>query len=357
MNSFSQTDNMYMQRCLQLARCAAGGTSPNPVVGAVIVCDGRIIGEGYHIRAGEPHAEVNAVNSVKEDDKCLLVRSTIYVSLEPCSHYGKTPPCADMIISCGIPRVVIAITDTNSQVNGGGIARLRAAGVEVVVGILRDEAFDVNRNFFTYHGQGRPRVILKWAESADGFIDCRRDDSSLPPLQVSTPLSRAAVHKLRSRCDAILVGTRTALLDNPSLDVRWWGGRSPLRLVIDKDCSLPKSLKIFDGTLPTIVFTARPDSLVNGVEQVVLDFSSDILLQILAFLHSRKVQSLLVEGGATLLQSFIDASLWDEARVERNPSLFVGEGVAAPSFPAGLQALKSSLGGNEIALYYPKNPI
>lgn len=357
MNGFSQTDKIYMQRCLQLARCAAGGTSPNPVVGAVIVCDGRIIGEGYHIRAGEPHAEVNAVNSVKENDKCLLVRSTIYVSLEPCSHYGKTPPCADMIISCGIPRVVIAITDTNSQVNGGGIARLRAAGVDVVVGVMRDEASCINRNFFTYHGQGRPRVVLKWAESADGFIDIKRDDSSVPPLQISTPLSRVAVHKLRSRCDAILVGTRTALLDNPALDVRWWCGRSPLRLVIDKDSSLPKSLKIFDGTLPTIVFTASPGNFVNGVEQVVLDFSSDILPQILAFLHSRKVQSLLVEGGATLLQSFIDASLWDEARVERNPSLYAGGGVAAPSLPAGLRVLESSVGGNEIAFYYPKNHI
>ena len=350
------TDEFYMRRCLQLASCGAGSTSPNPMVGAVIVCDGRIIGEGYHIRAGEPHAEVNAVNSVKNTDRQLLSRSTMYVSLEPCSHYGKTPPCADLIISCKIPRVVIAITDTNSQVNGVGIARLRAAGVDVAVGVLRDKAFGLNRNFFTFHNDNRPFIIIKWAESADGFIDVLRESSSVPSLKISTPLSQAVVHKIRSRCDAILVGRRTALLDNPSLDARYWGGRSPLRLVIDKEGTLPSTLKIFDGTLPTLLFTQSEQvgKFHEGVELVVLDFSCNILPQILSCLHSRKVGSLLVEGGATLLQSFIDASLWDVARVERNPLLFVGEGVAAPRLPGGVQAVKTSLSGNEITEYYPK---
>lgn len=348
-----------MRRCLQLAACGAGSTSPNPMVGAVIVCDGRIIGEGYHIRAGEPHAEVNAVNSVKNADKCLFGRSTMYVSLEPCSHYGKTPPCADLIISCKIPRVVIATTDSNSQVNGGGIARLRAAGVEVVVGVLREKALELNRNFFTFHKEGRPRVILKWAESADGFIDGLRDSSSVQSLKISTPLSQVAVHKLRSRCDAILVGRRTALLDNPALDVRCWGGRSPLRLVIDRCGTLPPTLKMFDGASPTLVFTEneKTGKFAEGVEQVVLDFSQNILPQILSCLHARKVGSLLVEGGTALLQSFIDASLWDAARVERNPCLFVKEGVAAPRLPGNLPSVKVLLGKNEITHHYPKNAI
>lgn len=355
----SSTDKLYMRRCLQLARCGAGSTSPNPMVGAVIVCDGRIIGEGYHIRAGEPHAEVNAVASVKECDKALLVRSAIYVSLEPCSHYGKTPPCADLIISCGIPRVVIGVTDANSQVNGGGIARLRAAGIDVVVGVLRDEAFGLNRNFFTYHQLGRPCVTLKWAESADGFIDALREDASQPAARISTAVSQVAVHRLRAQNDAILVGTRTALLDNPSLNVRHWAGRSPLRLVIDKDGSLPASLRLFDGSLPTVVYTACDvqGKFGKNIEQVVLDFSTDVLPQILAHLHSRKVSSLLVEGGAQLLQSFIDASLWDFIRVERNPSLHLGNGVAAPHIPSQVNACEISDFGTHIVLITPKKAI
>lgn len=355
----SDTDKLFMQRCLQLARCGAGSTSPNPMVGAVIVCDGRIIGEGYHIRAGEPHAEVNAVASVKECDKALLVRSTIYVSLEPCSHYGKTPPCADLIISCGIPRVVIGVTDTNAQVNGGGIARLRAAGIDVVVGVLQDEASELNKNFFTYHQQSRPCITLKWAESADGFIDALRTSSSQPAARISTSVSQVAVHRLRAQNDAILVGTRTALLDNPSLNVRHWAGRQPLRLVIDKDGLLPASLHLFDGVLPTVVYTAREavGKFGKNVEQMVLDFSADVLPQILAHLHSRKINSLLVEGGAQLLQSFIDASLWDFIRVERNPSLYLGGGVAAPHVPSLVDVREISDFGTHIVLITPKKAI
>lgn len=356
---YSQPDEMYMQRCLQLASCGVGGTSPNPAVGAVIVCDGRIIGEGYHIKAGEPHAEVNAVRSVKDFDKHLLPLSTIYVSLEPCSHYGKTPPCADLIIACKIPRVVVGVTDANACVNGGGIARLRAAGVEVVVGVLRDKAFDINRNFFTYHSLCRPHITLKWAESADGFMDAVRESPLCPPAKISTPLSRVAVHKLRSRSDAILVGTRTALLDNPSLDVRFWGGRSPLRLVIDRRGVLPSSLNLFDGKQPTVVFTAceQAGRYGLGVEQVVLDFSGDVPRQILSFLSSRKINSLLVEGGSRLLQSFMDAALWDIIRVERNPSLRLGRGVPSPRLAADLSSVEEVMAGNIITKYFPKNTI
>lgn len=351
MNSFSSRDKLYMQRCLQLAGCGAGGTSPNPMVGAVIVCDDRVIGEGYHIRAGEPHAEVNAVNSVKECDLPLLERSTIYVSLEPCSHYGKTPPCCDLIIARRIARVVIATTDFNLQVNGGGIARMREAGIEVLVGLLETESRRLNGAFFAFHQKKRPFVTLKWAQSADGFIDRRRSGGKA--LGISSGVSRVAVHKLRSMHDAILVGTRTALLDDPSLDVRHWTGRAPLRLVIDRDGVLPLGLRLFDGSLPTVVFTSvhRQELIGKNVEQVNLDFSCEVIPQILAFVYSRKLNSLLVEGGAVLLRSFIDTGLWDVIRVEVNPLLSVGEGVAAPALPDPAPVREEQCGGNRI-LYF-----
>ena len=344
-------DELYMRRCLQLARCAAGSTSPNPMVGAVIVCDGRIIGEGYHIRAGEPHAEVNAVRSVKPADRHLLPQSTMYVTLEPCSHYGKTPPCCDMIIREGIKRVVIGTTDNNECVNGSGIARMKNAGIDVVVGVLEEDCYAINRPFFTYNRLARPVVTLKWAQTADGFIDLAREGGT--PLRISTPVSQVAVHKLRSMHDAILVGTRTALLDNPSLNLRQWAGRTPLRLVIDRAGVLPACLNLFDGSSPTVVYTGK--SIVGkfgkNVEQVELDFSMDVLQQILGHLHSLKVSSLLVEGGAKLLQSFVDASLWDVARVEVNNSLVAGAGVPAPSIQESFLVQRNSCDGNGILLF------
>ena len=344
-------DELYMRRCLQLARCAAGSTTPNPMVGAVIVCDGRIIGEGYHIRAGEPHAEVNAVRSVKPADRHLLPQSTIYVTLEPCSHYGKTPPCCDMIIKEGIRRVVIGVTDNNECVNGAGIARMKKAGIEVVIGVLENECLAVNRPFFTYNRLARPFVTLKWAQTADGYIDVEREGGV--PLRISTPVSQVAVHKLRSMHDAILVGTRTALLDNPSLSLRCWTGRAPLRLVIDRAGVLPATLNLFDGSSPTVVYTGNPivGKFGKNVEQILLDFSKDVPVQILEHLHSLKIQSLLVEGGARTLQSFIDASLWDEARVEVSSSLVAGDGVSAPVMPKSYLSSKEVCDGNDILLF------
>ncbi len=341
-------DEFYMRRCVQLARCGIGSTSPNPAVGALIVCDGRIIGEGYHIRAGEPHAEVNAVRSVREQDKALLPQSTMYVTLEPCSHYGKTPPCCDMIIEKGIKRVVIGTTDNNACVNGTGIARMKHAGVDVVVGVLEDECVRLNRPFFATHGLCRPYVTLKWAQTADGYIDVFREGGN--PLKISTPVSLVSVHKLRATHDAVLVGTRTALLDNPSLNLRHWVGRPPLRLVIDRHCVLPSSLNLFDGSLPTVVYT---EAVVSGkfgknVKQIVLDSSKSVLSQILSHLHSMKVNSLLVEGGARLLQSFIDESLWDSARVEVNRALLVGEGLKAPFISADSLVRRTCCGKNEV---------
>lgn len=340
-----------MRRCLQLARNGNGSTSPNPMVGAVIVCDGRIIGEGYHIRAGEPHAEVNAVRSVAESDRALLVRSTIYVSLEPCSHYGKTPPCCDLIISVGIPRVVIATTDFNSLVNGGGIERMRAAGIDVTVGLFAEEARWLNKKFFTFHKLHRPYIILKWAHTADGFIDARRSGGKA--LAISTKGSFVAMHKLRSECDAILVGTNTALLDNPSLTIREWCGRQPLRLVVDRESKLSSSLNLFNGMHPTIVYTNNPvpDKFGKNVEQIKVDSAEKILPAILSHLASIKVGSLLVEGGAALLQSFIDANLWDEARVECNPNLTIGDGVPAPQLNGWSRSEESLCFGNKISLF------
>ena len=344
-------DTMYMRRALQLAACGAGSTSPNPMVGAVIVHDGRIIGEGYHIRAGEPHAEVNAINSVKEHDRPLLPESTIYVTLEPCSHYGKTPPCCDLIISKGIKRVVIGSVDSNVCVNGGGIARMKAAGIDVTVGVLEAECLRLNGAFFAAHEKQRPYITLKWAQTLNGFIDVVRDGGSA--LRISTPVSSAAVHKLRAWHDAILVGTRTALLDNPSLNLRHWTGRQPLRLVIDRGGVLPSTLALFDGSSGTVVYTS---TVIDGkfgknVEQVVLDFTVDVPSQILSHLHSLKVNSLLVEGGSMLLQSFIDSSLWDTIRVEVNETLCIPDGVPAPSLPASLESCIKRCGKNRIYLF------
>lgn len=325
-------DEKYMTRCLQLARCGRRGAAPNPMVGAVIVCDGRIIGEGYHIRCGEAHAEVNAVHSVKPEDEPLLRRATIYVSLEPCSHYGKTPPCADLIISRGIPRVVVGCIDPFSEVSGKGVEKLRQAGVEVKVGVLEQECLELNRRFITSHLQHRPYILLKWAQSADGFIDRVRSSSEEPPVTFSTPYTAMQVHRMRAGVQAILVGRRTALLDNPSLTVRYWSGAQPLRLVIDRRLTLPANLHLFDGAHPTLVFTECTDvPSRQGVEYCALDFSRDILPQMLSVLYDRKIQSLLVEGGTCLLQSFLDAELWDEMNIETAP-FRLGSGVPAPEF-------------------------
>lgn len=327
------TDELYMARCLQLAAKGRFETAPNPMVGAVIVHNGNIIGEGYHRQCGEPHAEVNAVRSVKDEQ--LLREATMYVSLEPCAHYGKTPPCADMIIERRIPRVVIGCRDSFDQVDGKGIQKLREASVEVTVGVLERECLELNRAFFTYHGMKRPYITLKWAQSSDRHIDCQRSSNDsqqmIKPIRFSTNETASRVHRLRALNDAILVGRRTAELDNPSLTTRLWPGRNPLRLVIDKEKILERNLNLFDGTRETVVFTDVFQNSVahDGVEQVTLDFTRNILPQIMNYLYEHKVQRLLVEGGSMLLQSFIDSGLWDEAFVEVAP-FNLGCGVKAP---------------------------
>lgn len=315
----------YMRRCLQLARNGLCNAAPNPMVGAVIVCDGRIIGEGYHVRCGQAHAEVNAIRSVKDLD--LLKRSTLYVSLEPCSHYGKTPPCADLIVEKGIPRIVVGCRDPFAKVAGRGIRKLQDAGREVVVGVLEDECRGLIRRFITFHTRQRPYVTLKWAQSADGFIDLQRTGGA--PVRLSSDLTQMLVHKKRAEHSAILVGTRTALLDNPSLNVRSWYGPSPVRVVIDREGVLPDNAHLLDGQEPTLVFTEKVREARSNVEYVQADFGQVLVPQLLEALYARNLQSLLVEGGAMTLQSFLDAGLWDEAFVEESP-IRLQAGVQAP---------------------------
>ena len=329
-------DVKYMQRCIELATMALGNTYPNPLVGSVIVHNGKIIGEGYHTQCGEPHAEVNAIESVK--DKSLLKESTLYVNLEPCSHFGKTPPCSLLIRNVGIPKVVIGCRDSYSEVNGRGIENLRANGVEVVYGVLEEESREVNRRFFTFHEKKRPFIILKWAQTQDGFVDVLRPaDSPKQPTWISNPRTRQLVHKWRGEEPSILVGTNTALADNPSLTTRDWAGANPMRLVVDRNGVLPDSLALFDGTVPTVVYTMKnrefrqPNANYPNSETVIVESSELLVDTILNDLYKRDIQSLVVEGGSRLIDLFVDKNMWDEARVIIGDKWF-GNGVKAPVF-------------------------
>ena len=304
--NYQTEDEKYMRRCIQLAKNGQQNAKPNPMVGAVIVADGRIIGEGYHVRCGEGHAEVNAFASVRPEDEHLLPQSTIYVSLEPCSHYGKTPPCADLIIKKGVRRVVVGCIDEFAEVQGRGIRKLQEAGIEVEVGVLEAECQALNRRFFTYHREQRPYIILKWAQTANGFID-----DQFQPTQISSSFTKMLSHKLRAEEDAILVGRVTDDRDHPQLNVREWSGSDPKRLVIDH---------------------AHPLNLES--------------------LHAHHIQSLIVEGGAQTLRSFLVQNLWDEIRVETNTTMTVSGGTRAPQIPANATVVKAEVyGGNTITYY------
>lgn len=315
-----------MQRCLQLAAMGAGHTAPNPMVGAVLVYAGRIIGEGYHQVYGKAHAEVNCINSVTEADKKFITKSTMYVSLEPCAHFGKTPPCADLIVENKIPNVVIGCPDSFAAVNGKGIERLKTAGVNVTVGILENECLELNKRFFTFQEKQRPYIILKWAQSSDGNI--AGDGSSR--LLISNEFTNRLVHKWRSEEAAILVGTNTALLDDPALTTRLWPGKNPVRLLIDLELKLPMHLKLFDGGTKTIVFNYNKQDETENLVYHQLNKEKSMLAQIVSALYAMQIQSLIVEGGAKLLQSFIDEGLWDEARIICNEELIAGNGLSAP---------------------------
>lgn len=335
-------DEKYMRRALQLAALGAGHTSPNPMVGAVIVApDGTIIGEGWHRQCGQAHAEVNAVASVR--DVNLLKNNTIYVTLEPCSHYGKTPPCARLLIERGIPRVVVGTLDPFPEVAGRGVRMLQEAGIEVVVGVLEQQCQALNRRFMTAHTTGLPWVQLKWAQTADGFI-ALPPDAGENPLHMSTPVTMKWMHRERSLCDAIVVGAATARIDNPSLTTRYWPGKSPLRVVLSHELSMPDNLNLFTDGLPTVVYNGVKDAVEGGVEYVKIDTDEPRLW--LQDLYRRGVTSVMVEGGARVLNSLIDAGLWDEARVEVSARR-VGEGLAAPLI-GGAVVDKLDIDGNTI---------
>jgi len=320
-----------MLRCLELAQNGAGLVAPNPLVGSVVVWQDKIIGEGYHTGFGNAHAEVEAIQSVV--DKQLLAEATLYVNLEPCAHHGKTPPCADLIVHHKIPKVVIANRDPFAAVDGKGIERLRANGCEVTVGVLEAEGRWLNRRFFTFHEKQRPYVILKWAQTQNGYIDALRTESTDKPLKISGPQAQRLVHRWRSEEAAILAGTNTAMLDNPQLNVRLWDGPAPLRLVIDRLGKLPTSLHLMDGSQPTLIFSSKALAAAPNLEWVALDFDQPVLPQIMEELQSRNIQSVLVEGGTTVHNSFFEAALWDEARVFINQQT-IPAGVAAPPLPS-----------------------
>ena len=319
---------IYMKRCLELAKKGFGNTAPNPMVGCVIVVDDKIIGEGYHQKYGEAHAEVNAINSVA--DKELLKKSTLYVNLEPCAHYGKRPPCADFIIENGIPKVVIGTRDSNILVSGKGIEKLKNAGVNVIVGVIEDECRMLNIRFFTFHEKKRPYIILKWAQTMDGFIDAKRtEDINEKALQITNSDSKKLLHKWRSEEQAIMVGTNTALLDNPKLTVRDVEGRNPVRITIDKWLRIPKHFHLFDKSSPTLVFTAVDHPSETNLEFITINYNLPLLPQLMNELWKRNIQSVLVEGGEKLLNSFIDGNCWDEARVFISEQI-IHKGVNAP---------------------------
>ncbi len=339
-----------MYRCVELARLGAGSVAPNPMVGAVLVYQNRIIGEGWPKQYGQAHAEVNCINSVvAAADVPHIRQATLYVSLEPCAHYGKTPPCSDLIIEKQIPRVVIGCRDPFAAVDGKGIEKLKRAGVAVEVGIWEEACKTLNKRFFTFHTAKRPYVILKWAQTADHKIAGLAGER----LLISNAYSNRLVHRWRSEEAAILVGTRTARLDDPSLDNRLWSGKSPVRMVIDRDLSLPSSLKLFNGEQTTIVFNNRKEERQNKLWYHQLDFEAPVVPQLLKACHHLQLQSILVEGGSHLLQQFIDEALWDEARVITNRQLNIGNGLSSPLLTNARMQMEEQWENDHISYYTP----
>jgi diaminohydroxyphosphoribosylaminopyrimidine deaminase / 5-amino-6-(5-phosphoribosylamino)uracil reductase len=344
----------YMRRCLDLALQAGGAVAPNPMVGSVLVYEDLIIGEGYHRAFGHAHAEVNAIYSVKRTE--LLKGSRLYVNLEPCSHHGKTPPCTDLLIKHKIPEIVIGVTDPNPLVSGRGVDLLRKSGAEVIAGVLKNECSELNRRFFTWHVKKRPYIILKWARSADGFIDFERPAiAPVGPNWITSPTARILVHKWRTEEQAILVGTNTVIKDNPRLNVRDWAGKNPLRVLIDRELKLGSQYNVFDNSQETLVFTAKelPAAMTPGtgetkgismfpgnpratgkIRYARISFDDTAENQILDFLYRENIQSLIVEGGAYTLKRFIEKDLWDEARIFTGPAFFKS-GIKSPEITGG----------------------
>lgn len=336
------TDEIYIKRCLELAQKARGNTYPNPLVGSVIVYNGEIIGEGYHKKAGEPHAEINAINSVKNPE--LLKDSTIYVSLEPCSHFGKTPPCANKIIEIGFKKVVIGTLDSHEKVNGKGKKLIENAGIEVISGILDDECKELNKRFFTFHQKKRPFILLKWAESGDGFMD-----KDYKPFQIGNPLTKQFVHQIRSEEHAILVGTNTALNDNPSLTTREVSGRNPVRILIDFDLKVPENFNVYNEEAPTLVLNSIKNSVEGNIQFIKIE-KENFIENLMKALYEQQIQSVLIEGGRYTLQQFINSGIWDEAIIIKDENLILENGTHAPEFPA--KSYKTEIFRNNMLKFY-----
>jgi diaminohydroxyphosphoribosylaminopyrimidine deaminase / 5-amino-6-(5-phosphoribosylamino)uracil reductase len=333
-------DEKYMQICIDLAQKGFPSAMPNPMVGCVIVYQDKIIGQGFHEKWGSTHAEVNAIASVK--DESLLKYSTLYVSLEPCAHFGKTPPCSDLIIEKGIPRVVIGSLDTFSEVNGKGIERLKSAGISVTTSVLKHKCRKLNSRFFTFHEKKRPYVILKWAKSLDEFI---APSNQTEPFWMTGKKSKTLVHKWRSEEQAILIGRKTALLDNPLLTSRGVNGKNPIRIVLDRTLSLTKNLNVFNADAKTIII----NELLSDEQHIQVDFST-LIPSILKEFHSRNIQSIIIEGGAQTLNTFITQNVWDEARVFTS-KIKLGDGVQSPILK-GVKNKNHLIGEDELNYYY-----
>lgn len=330
-------DLKFMRRCVELASRAEGLTYPNPAVGAVIVYEGKIIGEGYHMKAGGPHAEVRAIESVA--NRQLLSSSKMYVSLEPCSHFGKTPPCTDLIIANNIPKIVVGTIDTSTKVSGRGLAKLKEAGLDVIQGVAENECRWINRRFFTFHEKGRPYIILKWAQSSDGFIDVNRDQDSVgQPGWITGNTERILVHRWRATEQSILVGAETVRIDDPLLNVREWKGNNPVRIILSGSGSLPQEMAMNKNIGSQVVFTFFPEKI-NSQDSVVVKLNNNqpSAVQVLDYLHKWGIQSLFIEGGAKVLSHFIGLGIWDEARIFYGNQIFT-EGVKAPEIKGKLMA-------------------
>jgi len=337
---------MYMRRCIELAQKGAGFTSPNPMVGALLVHDGRIIGEGWHREYGKAHAEVDCLNSVMEQDRHLVPECTMYVTLEPCAHHGKTPPCATRLVQERVKRVVVAGKDPFARVNGQGMAILQAAGVDTETGLLEQEAAWLNRRFFTFHTDRRPYIILKWAQSTDGYM-APADRSR---QQLTNEASALLVHKWRTEEAAIMVGTTTAINDDPQLTARKWPGRQPMRVVLDRELKIPRFHHVHNSLAPTLVINGICDERRESMELLKLPFDSQLLPAILSALHERGILSVIVEGGANLLQQFIEAGLWDEARIF-TAELTMGQGLAAPLLKNGEMIMQQTLETDQLHVF------
>ena len=339
-------DSLYMQRALELAKLGEGNVSPNPMVGCVITFQDKIIGEGWHQKAGEPHAEVNAVNSLT--NKALLREATAYVTLEPCAHFGKTPPCAALLIKHQFKRVVVGCKDPNPLVAGKGLQMMKESGIQVDFGLLEAECLAINKKFFHSISNKKPYVLLKWAQSKDGFVARENFDSKW----ISSSMSRQLVHKWRAEYDAILVGKNTAKYDDPQLDVRTWTGKNPIRVVIDHQLRLDSALKLFDGSIPTLVFNTLKNDQQGKLEFVCLD-QDQFNSQLLNFLHERGVQSLLVEGGAQTINSFIQEGYWNEAAVFEG-NVHFEKGIVAPDLPRSFSTEELAIADNRLTIYTNK---